>query len=86
MKENTGMYFFRLHFMDHGFDSVVIQLIYKNGIIMMNIRFNELIDVIAEKQRLVVEVDFYIHGSNKDTGFWILDIWMLDQIPEHTSN
>jgi len=49
----------------------------------MHVRFNEVIDVIAEKQRLVVEINFYVHSCKikiLDSGFWKLDAgyWILD--------
>ena len=51
--------------MDHGFYGVGIQFVDKNGIIVMDKRPNRLINSIAKKQGLVVEVNFDIH-DNKD--------------------
>jgi len=47
--------------MDHGFYGVGIQFVDKNGIIVMDKRPNRLINSIAKKQGLVVEVNFDIH-------------------------
>jgi ribosomal protein L18 len=44
-----------------------VQLVNKNGIIMMNIRFNYFIDVIAKKKRLVVKINFNIHNTAQVT-------------------
>ena len=61
MIKYTGVYFLDLHFMDHGFDRMRIQLIDKNGIVMMDIRLNDFIYCIAEKERFVVKVNLDKH-------------------------
>ena len=49
--------------MDHCFYGVCIQLIDRNGIIVMNKRPDDLIDGIAKKEWLVVKIDFDIHDD-----------------------
>jgi hypothetical protein len=51
--------------MDHCLYGVRVQFIDKNGIIVVNKGPDDLIDGIAKKQRLVVEVNFDKH-DNKD--------------------
>lgn len=63
MKKNTGMNFFQLHFMDHGFYGMRIQFIDKNGIVVMHIRLDHFVDIIAKEKGFVVEVDFYDHDA-----------------------
>lgn len=58
------MYGRNRHFMQQCFDRMRIQLIQKEGVIMMNIGLYVLIDLIAQEYRFFAEVDLIVHGEN----------------------
>ncbi len=61
MKKNACMYFRKLYFMYHRFHRMRIKFIDKYCIIVMHIRLDCFVDIVAEEQWLVVEIDFDIH-------------------------
>lgn len=63
MKKNTCMNGSILHFMDHTFYCMKVQFVYKDRIIVMNIRLEFFVHIITQEERLVIEKDFDIHKT-----------------------
>jgi len=63
MDKNSGMHFFPAHFVDHSVDRRMRIFVDQDSIVMMRIDPNLIRHRIAEEQRLVIKVEFNVHGN-----------------------